>query len=172
MFFLSIFPPPFSPFPSLPLFLFPFLFPTRFRSCRPSSSLSVKGITTPYGWAAGSPRSPRQNEAITRLNGLRGTISEHPKEGHPTFIRKAAAPLNPQLTLCVELDEPDAGEKLVLLEPRFLMQYDQYMENISSNLGKAIADMGLVLEARGWPHGTRTRTRTIFRSKALLSTMT
>jgi len=82
-----------------------------------------------------------------RLNGLRGTISEHPKEGHPTFIRKAAAPLNPQLTLCVELDEPDAGEKLVLLEPRFLMQYDQYMENISSNLGKAIADMGLVLEA-------------------------
>uniref|UniRef100_A0A7S1A9Y4 Uncharacterized protein n=1 Tax=Noctiluca scintillans TaxID=2966 RepID=A0A7S1A9Y4_NOCSC len=88
-----------------------------------------------------------------RLNGLRGTISEHPREGHPTFIRKAAAPLNPQLTLCVELDEPDAGEKLVLLEPRFLMQYDQYMENISSNLGKAIADMGLVLQAA---HPART----------------
>jgi hypothetical protein len=47
----------------------------------------------------------------------------------------------------VELDEPDDGEKLVLLEPRFLMQYDQYMEHISSNLGKAIADMDLLLQA-------------------------
>lgn len=58
---------------------------------------------------------------MSRVNGLCGTICRHKREGHPTFIRKPSAPDTPQLTLCVRMDEPElAGEKLVLLEARFL----------------------------------------------------
>ncbi|CAE8676280.1 unnamed protein product [Polarella glacialis] len=57
----------------------------------------------------------------SKLNGFSGTICLHKREGHPTFIRKPSAPDVPLLTFCVRLDEPElAGEKIVLLEPRFL----------------------------------------------------
>lgn len=60
-----------------------------------------------------------------RLNGFGGVISSHPREGHPTFIHKPAAPDRPQFTLCIRLDDPAAaGEKSVLLEPRFLVPDD------------------------------------------------
>uniref|UniRef100_A0A7S1ABS0 Uncharacterized protein n=1 Tax=Noctiluca scintillans TaxID=2966 RepID=A0A7S1ABS0_NOCSC len=74
-----------------------------------------------------------------KLNGFRGTVCVHPREGHPTFIRKAASP-DPQLTLCVALDEAVSGEKLVVLEPRFLVLYDTYMAQIAA-LGDALSSL-------------------------------
>jgi len=62
-----------------------------------------------------------QGSKTSKLNSFCGTICTHKREGHPTFIQKPSAPDSPQLTLCVRLDEPElAGERVVLLEPRFL----------------------------------------------------
>jgi hypothetical protein len=48
------------------------------------------------------------------LNGMRGTIIAHPREGHPTFVSKPSA--RPRLTFCIRFD----GSGTALLEPRFL----------------------------------------------------
>jgi hypothetical protein len=55
------------------------------------------------------------------LNGLTGTISRHPREGHPTFVKKSA-----RLTVCVVFDSP--GVSFKLMEPRFLTSYDSILE--------------------------------------------
>jgi len=56
-----------------------------------------------------------------RLNGTTGVISEHLKEGHPTFICKPAAPDRPQLTLCIRVDDPGSvGAKTLLVEAKFV----------------------------------------------------
>jgi len=55
------------------------------------------------------------------LNGLAGVISEHPREGHPTFIRKPSRPDKPRLTVCVVFSDPIAAKgRSALLEPQFL----------------------------------------------------
>lgn len=80
------------------------------------------------------------------LNGLTGSISAHPREGHPVFIRKAAAPDKPQLRVCVSFDDPEAAKvKSALLEPRFLTPYDdaafqalQRLSETAESLSKAL----------------------------------
>lgn len=79
------------------------------------------------------------------MNGFSGVISVHPKEGHPTFVRKPSDPDNPQLTLCIRLDDPKtAGSKTptVLLEPRFLVPHDKFMRRVSTDLGATLAFLG------------------------------
>lgn len=65
---------------------------------------------------------------VRKLNGFTGTVVAHPREGHPSFIERPPKPKNdvadegPQLVLCVRLEDPvAAGQKTVLLEPRFLV---------------------------------------------------
>jgi len=75
------------------------------------------------------------------LNGFSGIIAAHPREGHPTFVRKPADPDRPQLTLCIRLDDPAAaGEKgSVLLEPRFLTAHDKFLRQVSGDLSATLA---------------------------------
>jgi len=83
-----------------------------------------------------------------RLNGFSGVVSLHPNEGHPTFIRKPSAPDRPQLTVCVSFDDPDAaGERSVLLEPRFLLPYDEAVEAVSKDLSSTLAALHLSQQA-------------------------
>jgi hypothetical protein len=59
------------------------------------------------------------------LNDLTGTISEHPREGHPSFVRKSKCPECPRLTVCISFNDPDAAKQhSALIEPQFLMPFD------------------------------------------------
>jgi len=80
------------------------------------------------------------NGARTRhLNGFSGVVSVHPKQGHPTFITKPSAPDHPQLTVCVKFDDPvAAGERSALLEPRFLLPYEDAMDDMTGHLSRAL----------------------------------
>jgi len=61
------------------------------------------------------------NSKTIRLNGFTGRVCAHKREGHPVWIHKPADPERPQFTICVRMDDPlGAGEKQVMLEPRFL----------------------------------------------------
>lgn len=83
-----------------------------------------------------------QGARTRRLNGFSGIVSLHPHEGHPTFVRKPSAPERPQLTVCVDFDDPDAaGERSVLLEPRFLVPYDKAVEAVSNELCSTLATL-------------------------------
>jgi len=75
-----------------------------------------------------------------RLNGRTGTVSAHPKQGHPTFIRKPTAPDQPRLTVCVVMDSPPTpDEKAILLEARFLVAYDDVVSRATCDLENALA---------------------------------
>lgn len=66
------------------------------------------------------------------FNGLTGTIVEHPREGHPTFVSKPTAPERPRLTFCVRFeDASEAGTSTALLEPRFLMPMTEPTESLT-----------------------------------------
>jgi len=83
-----------------------------------------------------------QSARAKRLNGFSGTIATHPSKGHPTFISKPSAPTRSQLTICVGLDDPEAaGEKSVLLEPRFLVPYESYLAQAAGQLSNALASL-------------------------------
>jgi len=77
-----------------------------------------------------------QGQRTQRLNGFSGVVSLHPKQGHPTFVCKPSAPGQPQLTICVCFDDPEAaGERSALIEPRFLQPYDDAVQKMSNSLG-------------------------------------
>jgi len=77
-----------------------------------------------------------QRGKSVRLNGLVGTITKHPRNGHPTFIHKPSKPDLAQLTLCVRFQDPEAaGQKSVLLEPKFLTPLQEFSH-------KAVHDHG------------------------------
>jgi len=77
-----------------------------------------------------------QGQRTQRLNGFSGVVSLHPKQGHPTFVCKPSAPGQPQLTICVCFDDPEAaGERSALIEPRFLQPYDEAVQKMSNSLG-------------------------------------
>ena len=60
------------------------------------------------------------------LNGLTGTIFEHPREGHPVFVRKAKCPECPRLAVAIKFHDPRAAkQRSALLEPQFLRPYDE-----------------------------------------------
>jgi len=66
------------------------------------------------------------------FNGLTGTIVEHPREGHPTFVSKPTAPERPRLTFCVRFEDAlEAGTATALLEPRFLMPMTEPTESLT-----------------------------------------
>mmetsp|Transcript_70951 Transcript_70951/g.135299 ORF Transcript_70951/g.135299 Transcript_70951/m.135299 type:complete len:400 (-) Transcript_70951:108-1307(-) len=71
----------------------------------------------------------------SHLNGFSGRIAAHPKQGHPTFLSKPSDPQRPQFTLCVRLDDQvAAGQKLVVLEPRFLTPYAAHVRKVTGDL--------------------------------------
>lgn len=60
------------------------------------------------------------------LNGLTGCIAKHPREGHPSFIRKPSNPDKPQLTVCICFDDASASKvRSALLEPRFITSFEE-----------------------------------------------
>lgn len=76
------------------------------------------------------------------LNGLTGIISEHPKEGHPVFIRKSASPDTPILAVCVCFNDPNAAKgRSALIEPRFLVPFDE----AAFQTAKAMSDVAAAL---------------------------
>ena len=74
------------------------------------------------------------------LNGLTGVIAEHPKEGHPVFIRRPASPDDPTLVVCVRFDDPVAARgRSSLLEPRFLVTVEEAALTQMRNMHRAAA---------------------------------
>jgi len=79
-----------------------------------------------------------------KLNGFSGVIVRHPRQGHPSFVCKPAQPERPQLVVCLLLDDPEgAGQKSVLLEPRYLSPLDSFLDRIAEKLGDAAAAISL-----------------------------
>jgi len=74
------------------------------------------------------------------LNGHAGTIVSHRREGHPCFVRsKRHLSRPPQFNVCICLEQPPSpSERLVLIEPRFLSEYDQFTEEATYRLGAVV----------------------------------
>jgi len=74
------------------------------------------------------------------LNGHAGTIVSHRREGHPCFVHsKRHLNRPPQFNVCICLEQPPSpGERLVLIEPRFLSEYDQFTEEATDRLGAVV----------------------------------
>merc|ERR1712187_996319 len=67
-----------------------------------------------------------KNAQYQHFNGLAGRIVNHPREGHPAFVRKPKGPEKFLLTVLVQFDDQvAAGKPSVILEPRFLQAYDK-----------------------------------------------
>lgn len=73
-----------------------------------------------------------QGKKTKHLNGMTGTISRHPREGHPTFVKKNEMSGAARLTVCVAFENP--GVKRALVEPRFLTAYDSAAERETQTL--------------------------------------
>jgi len=72
------------------------------------------------------------------LNGHAGIIVSH-KQGHPCFIHKGRQNDGPQLNVCVRLEQPPtAFPKSVLIEPRFLVAYDERVDAATSQLDDVV----------------------------------
>lgn len=83
--------------------------------------------------------SGMQGVKTAKLNGQSGKIVRHPREGHPTFVVKKASP-DPQMTVTVKLDTPAVGgPKSVLVEPRFLVPYEAFVESMASSLENTLS---------------------------------
>lgn len=78
------------------------------------------------------------------LNNAFGTVQAHPSQGHPVFVVKPASPA-PVLTYCVRLDQKIVGQRIVLLEPQFLISEQQKLEELSAKLsGLVVAKQKIV----------------------------
>jgi len=77
-----------------------------------------------------------------RLNGCVGSVVEHPREGHPSFIKKPSAPESPILTVCVKFDDAStAGQASMLLEPRFVLPYKDFVDRAVVGLASESAQL-------------------------------
>mmetsp|Transcript_103337 Transcript_103337/g.269165 ORF Transcript_103337/g.269165 Transcript_103337/m.269165 type:complete len:543 (+) Transcript_103337:18-1646(+) len=95
-----------------------------------------------------------QGARTRRLNGLMGTISAHPREGHPVFIQKPGEGHRPKLVVCVTFDNPKvAGERSALVEPRFLLPApladDSPLDRAYACLAQLGAVVGCLCSGRG-----------------------
>merc|ERR1712226_1408086 len=71
------------------------------------------------------------------LNGLTGVICKHPKEGHPSFIRKPACPEKARLTVCIAFDDSSSARtKSALIEPRFIKSFEEVAHSKALDLGR------------------------------------
>jgi len=89
------------------------------------------------GWRLGSHHAVTglKGKKSRRLNGCMGIVARHPREGHPSFVRKDSAPEQPRLTLCLRFDDPvSAGATSMLLEPRFLNPKTQLIRQVTDDL--------------------------------------
>lgn len=85
-----------------------------------------------------------QSAKHVQLNGLSGRVVAHPTKGHPTFICKPSAPDQPQLTLCVTMDDPAAArQRSVLLEARYLRPYEELLNETTADLQNVMASLSL-----------------------------
>jgi hypothetical protein len=74
-----------------------------------------------------------------RYNGLTGVIKQHPREGHPVFINKPSLAGKVVFTVCVVFDDPVlAGERSALLEPRFVMLFEDAALRAAQSIGEAV----------------------------------
>jgi len=72
------------------------------------------------------------------LNGHTGIIVSH-KQGHPCFIHKGRQNNGPQLNVCVRLEQPPKMfQHSVLIEPRFLVAYEERVHEATSQLGDVV----------------------------------
>lgn len=91
-------------------------------------------------------------------NGLTGVVVEHPREGHPCFVRKANAENDALLVFCVSLIDPPSGRpRRVMMEPRFLKIHEELLEQTMGDLGDCslkCAPSQAVQVADIFPHGS------------------
>lgn len=81
-----------------------------------------------------------QSDRTKHLNGLTGTVSNHPRHGHPMFITKSSCPNIPQLVLCIIFDDREAArERSAFLEPRFIKPFEEAAEEMVKQLTETIA---------------------------------
>lgn len=83
------------------------------------------------------------SERTRHLNGLTGTVTAHPKNGHPSFIRKRSSPETPQLVICVTFHDVKAAreQKSAMLEPQFLQAFADAEIDVVRRLSQAIASI-------------------------------
>lgn len=83
------------------------------------------------------------SERTKHLNGLTGTVTAHPKNGHPSFIRKRSSPETPQLVICVAFHDVKAAreQKSAMLEPQFLQAFADAEIDVVRRLSQAIASI-------------------------------
>jgi len=96
-------------------------------------------LITSTGWRIGNRVTINglRNKRHAKLNGLTGVVCSHPTHGHPCFVQKASVPDQLRLTICVKLDDcKAAGQKSVLLEPRFFGDYVDAVAQLSSIVDK------------------------------------
>merc|ERR1712137_1269881 len=82
-----------------------------------------------------------QGHKTRHLNGHVGSITPHPREGHPVFVQKASSPGQPVLMMCVHLEHSSLagmGTNSVLLEPKFLTAYDLFMQQTAMGLASLV----------------------------------
>lgn len=97
-------------------------------SLRLGTSVVINGMTGPQ---------------TKHLNGQHGVVSQHPREGHPTFITKPSHPERPHLTVCVVFNSPAAAKRRsALLEPRFLQALDDVALQMTQDLKPLLPEDG------------------------------
>jgi len=79
------------------------------------------------------------NARTKHLNGQTGFISKHPRQNHPNFINKPARPDKPQLIVCVAFHDVSLKERSALLEPRFLMEWQEESLRVVQSLTETAA---------------------------------
>eukprot|EP00929_Paragymnodinium_shiwhaense_P059082 TRINITY_DN29575_c0_g1_i1.p1 TRINITY_DN29575_c0_g1~~TRINITY_DN29575_c0_g1_i1.p1 ORF type:complete len:600 (-),score=106.92 TRINITY_DN29575_c0_g1_i1:391-2103(-) len=71
-----------------------------------------------------------------RMNSLSGVVIARPRDeqdGHIRFITKASAPTEPLLVVLVKFDDARlAGQASMLVEPRHLVSYEEYVDKLSA----------------------------------------
>lgn len=74
------------------------------------------------------------------LNGHAGTIVSNKRYGHPCFVHsKRHLSRPPQFNVCICLEQPPSpSERLVLIEPRFLFDFDQFTRQTTERLGAVV----------------------------------
>lgn len=76
-----------------------------------------------------------QSSKTCRFNGFTGCIVAHPREGHPAFISKPSAADRQLLAVTVKFDDTArAGLKSLIVEPRFLLPYDEYIMRLTHDV--------------------------------------
>ena len=92
-----------------------------------------------------------KNAKLKHLNGLTGLVVAHRSEGHPSFVTKTCevgSLAMPTLVVCVQFNE-GAGQKSVMLEPRFLVSSAELQEEAAEHMLRIVKSLSDSADACG-----------------------